>query len=746
MEKLKKSHYFSTSKFTIMMYRYFLALGVFIISTNFSAQESDEKELTVEAIWSDYLFFPSGVDGFRSMNDGEHFTRFTRQDNERCVVKYSFTDVKGDGEIIIHGKDLIYNDKKVVPDGYSFNKDETKVLLTTKRVKKYRRSYEAEYFLYDLKTKKVQPLDETRTPQTLASYSPDGSKVAFIHKNNLFVKDLSKNKVHAITKDGENNKIINATTDWVYEEEFAITKAYEWSPNSEHIAFLRFDESDVKEFTMKYYLNLYPKLYTFKYPKAGEANSKVTLHVVKTKNGKGKQIDLGEYEYIPRLQWSNVENKLLALTLNRHQNHLKYHWIDATERKMPVNTIYEEHDDAYVEIDDNLLFLQDGEHIMRTSEQDGYKHIYKININGDITQITKGKWDVVDFKGIDEEKQLIYYTSAEAGAQYKDLYVIGLDGSGKRKISQQKGSNNATFSTGMKYFVNSWSDANTPPVYSLHKANGELIDVLEDNEMLAQLLEDFEFQPKEFLTVKGAEHALNAWMIKPPNFDPNKKYPVYFNIYCGPGSNMVSDGFGGANFAYHQLLAKAGYIVFCVDTRGTMNRGAAFKKSTYLQLGKLETEDLIAVAKDLQQKKYVDADRIGIMGWSYGGYMTSLAMTKGADIFKMGIAVAPVTSWRYYDNIYTERFMRTPQENADGYDDNSPINHVEKLKGNYFIIHGAGDDNVHVQNTMEMIKALVKANKDFHQFIYPNKDHGIYGGNTRNHLFKMMYEYTLKNL
>jgi dipeptidyl-peptidase-4 len=298
----------------------------------------------------------------------------------------------------------------------------------------------------------------------------------------------------------------------------------------------------------------------------------------------------------------------------------------------------------------------------------------------------------------------------------------------------------------MKYFVNEWSDANTPAVYSLHRADGELIDVLEDNEVLREIINMFDFQKKQFLQVDGAEGKLNAWMIKPPNFDETIEYPVYFNVYCGPGSNMVEDRYDGGNGAYHQLLAKKGYIVFCVDTRGTMNRGAAFKKSTYLQLGKLETEDIIAVAENLSKLSYVDKDRIGIMGWSYGGYMSSLAMTKGAHIFKMGIAVAPVTNWRYYDNIYTERFMRTPEENAEGYDDNSPINHVDKLKGNYLLIHGGGDDNVHVQNTMEMVKALTAANKQFDLFIYPNKNHGIYGGNTRNHLFQMMLDYTLENL
>lgn len=298
----------------------------------------------------------------------------------------------------------------------------------------------------------------------------------------------------------------------------------------------------------------------------------------------------------------------------------------------------------------------------------------------------------------------------------------------------------------MKYYVHSWSNANTPPVYTLMKANGETIAILEDNEILQFLMKEYGFQTKEFFEIQGAAMKLNAWMIKPANFDPSKKYPVYFDIYAGPGSNKVNDAFESANLAYHQLLAQKGYIVFCVDPRGTMRRGAAFKKSTYLQLGKLETEDLLAVAKELTKRSYVDAERLGIMGWSYGGYMSSLVMTKGEGLFKMGIAVAPVTNWRYYDNIYTERFMRTPQENAAGYDDNSPINFVDQLQGKYLLIHGTGDDNVHVQNTYEMVKALVKADKQFDLFIYPNKDHGIHGGNTRNHLFKMMLDYTLENL
>jgi dipeptidyl-peptidase-4 len=711
------------------------------------AQEKDStNELTVEKIWKEYQFYGNGISGFRSMKDGKHYSRFALVDEKKSIMRYSFEDLSGTGENILDGKELVYKGVELKVDGYEFNEDETKLLLTVNRQKRYRRSFSAEYYLYDLKSKTLSPLDSERKPQTLASYSPDGEKVAYIYRNDIYVKTIATGKVKAITEDGKENEIINGTTDWVYEEEFAYTKAYDWSPNSEYIAFLRFDESEVKEFTMMYFEDLYPSPYTFKYPKTGEDNSKVCLKVAKVKNAKTTTIELGDYEYIPRIKFSSTENKLMALTLNRHQNHLKYHWIDVEDKKMPANVIYEETDDAYVEIDDNLYFLKDGKHFIRTSEKDGFNHIYKIGIDGSSQQISEGKWDVIEFMGINEEKGILYYTSAEEGPQYTALYSIHLDGTKKDQISDNKGTNSVTFSQGMQYYVNRWSNINTPPVYSLHDASGKLIIELENNEYLKYYINKVGFQPKKFITVEGAVQELNAWILYPPDFDSTQQYPVYFHIYGGPGSNMVKDTYDGGNGAYHQLLAQKGYIVMSVDPRGTMYRGAKFKKSTYLQLGKLETEDMIAVAQYVKKWNFVDSDRIGIMGWSYGGYMASLAITKGADDFNMAIAVAPVTNWRYYDNIYTERFMRTPQENALGYDDNSPINHVDKLKGKYFIIHGAGDDNVHVQNTMEMITALVKADKDFDQFIYPNKDHGIYGGNTRNHLFRMMLDYTLENL
>ncbi len=701
------------------------------------------QELTIEKIWKKYEFYAKSVEGFKSMKDGETYTRPTK---DKSIKKYSITNETDQGTTLVDGKDLLFNGKEVVYDDYEFNADESKILFLTETTPVYRRSFKAVYFLYDIATNKLQPLDTEHQPQTLAEYSPDGTMVSYIHGNDLLVKNIKSGTVTKLTKDGKKNKIINGTTDWVYEEEFSITKAYAWSPDSKMIAFLRFDEREVPEFSMAMYGDLYPEQYKFKYPKAGEVNSKVTAHIVKVKDASIKPITLGEYEYIPRLNWSETANQLIIQTLNRHQSQLKYHLVDFTAKKPTQRIIFEEKSDTYVEIDNNLLILKDGKSILRTSEIDGYNHIYLLGFDGKTTQITKGNWDVIEFLGIDAANKTIYYSSAEPSSINKAIYSIQIDGSNKKLISSAKGYNEAEFTEGMKYCVLSYSDGNTPPTHSLYKNDGTKLRDLETNEELKNKVKSYNFPQKEFLTFNANGVKLNGWMLKPANFDATKKYPVYFNVYGGPGHNEVLDTWDGNDYIYHQLLAQKGYIVVTVDPRGTMYQGAKFKKSTYLQLGKLEIEDIINTAKEIQKLEYVDPTRIGIMGWSYGGFMASLAITKGADVFKMAIAVAPVTNWRYYDNIYTERFMRTPKENEDGYDRNSPINFVDQLKGKYFLIHGSADDNVHYQNSMEMISALVKANKQFDLFIYPNKNHGIYGGNTRNHLFQMMLDYVLENL
>lgn len=711
---------------------------LFLTCSNLIAQD-----ISVEKIWKNYEFYPRYGQEFNSMSDG---ISYTVSDENYDILKYNIEDLanensNGNPEIIFTASDFSYSE-------YEFNSDESKILFLTNYNSIYRYSYSAVYYLYDRNNKNLERLDEIHEPQTLAEYSPDGKFVSYVHKNDIYIKEISSGKITQLTNDGKRNKIINGTTDWVYEEEYAITKAYDWSPDSKYIAFLKFNEKEVKQFRMTFYNGLYPDSYKFKYPKAGEDNSVVSVHLIDLGKKKCniKPIEIGEYEYIPRIEWAEKSNKLILQSMNRHQNSLKYHLIDCTQKAPKSKVIFEEKSETYIDVDDNLIFLDDGESLLRTSEIDGFKHIYRLDFSGEHRQITKGNWDIIDFLGVDKESNTIYYSSCEPHATQKSIYAINVNGSDKTDLTPERGYNGADFLKGMKYFVHTYSNANTPPVHSLRKNDGSLVVLLEDNAILKNKIEKiYTTTPKKLKSMDLGYTNLNTWMILPHDFDSTKKYPVYFNVYGGPGHNEVLDSYD-RNYMYHQLLAQEGYIVFSVDPRGTMYRGSEFKKSTYLELGKLEIEDIMNAAVKLGEYPFVDVNRIGIMGWSYGGFMSSLAITKGADLFKMAIAVAPVTNWRFYDNIYTERFMRTPEENESGYDENSPINHVDKMKGKYLLIHGSADDNVHYQNTMEMINAMVAADKQFDLFIYPNKNHGIYGGNTRNHLFQMMFDYVKNNL
>jgi dipeptidyl-peptidase 4 len=705
----------------------------FLLSLIATTNSFSQKELTVKDVHGSALFAPRAFYGSYSTPDGLNYLKI--EDNKLKAIPYD--DKK-------KNKTRVIMDISSIPmemDDYTINSTETKVLMAFEQKSIYRHSTVANYYIYDIKGKSLEKLSPSEKLQSLATFSPDGTKVAYILENNLFYKDLATSITTQITFDGKINEIINGTTDWVYEEEFAITQAFGWSPDGKHIGFLRFDESQVREFTMEYNVGeLYPELYTFKYPKAGEDNSKVSAHIYSVDTKKTTAIQLNNYEYIPRISWSTVNNTLVLQTLNRHQNEVNYYKVEQKNDAWKASVFFTETSKTYIDIDDNLIFLNDGKSILRTSEKDGFKHIYQIGFDGSEYQITKGNWDVIDFSGIDAKNKFVYYTAAKKGAIHKGIYKIDLITKKDVAISSETGQNNAEFVTGMTYFIKKYSNANTPPTYTFCDNNGKELKTLEGNETLKERIKTYQFSPKEFVQFDLKGRSLNGWMIKPANFDASKKYPVYIYIYGGPGSNTVIDGWD-SNLAWHQLLAQKGYIVVSVDPRGTQFRGKDFKDKTYLQLGKCETEDFIDVAKLLQTYSYVDKDRIGIQGWSYGGFMTSLAMTKGNGLFKMGIAVAPVTNWKYYDNIYTERFMRTPKENMSGYDDNSPINFTNQLQGNYFLIHGSGDDNVHYQNALEMVNALVKSNKQFDLFIYPNRNHGIYGGNTRVHLYTMMLNY-----
>jgi len=701
---------------------------------------SQKKTVSLENIWKTYDFYPKSVSGFESMQDGNFYTRLDDDEKHAEINKYSFRSGQK-VRTLVNSKDL-----DIEINNYTFSNDEKRILFSTETEKIYRNSSKSIFYTYDLNSKKLEKLSDDKV--MYASFSPSGDKVAYVHSNNLFIKDLSSRKTIQITNDGEVNRIINGASDWVYEEEFGLVQAFFWSPNSKYIAFYRFDESDVKEFSMDMFNNeLYPSQYEFKYPKAGEDNSKLSLHLYNLNENKTSIISLAEdYEYYPRVNWTKTDQLLYVLAMNRHQNELDFILFNTDD--MSAEVLFTETDKYYIDIHDNTTFTEDEQSLIWTSEKSGYKHIYLVDLtNGQMQQITNGEWEVTKYHGMNSDGNRIFYTSTEESPLNRSLYSIGIDGNNKTKLSSKIGTHSSTFSNGMKYYSNTYSTADTPPYISLHNNSGKLIRVLEDNTDLSEKMQEYDLTKKEFFSFTTTEDVnLNGWMIKPSDFDESKKYPVFMFLYGGPGSQQVLNSWGWFNYFWYQHLAQKGYIVACIDNRGTGGRGSEFKKMTYLQLGKYETIDQIEANNYLASLPYVDGNRIGIQGWSYGGYMSSLAITKGADVFKMAIAVAPVTNWRYYDNIYTERYMRTPQENASGYDDNSPINHVDSLKGNFLLIHGTADDNVHVQNTYEMVSALVKANKQFELFVYPDKNHGIYGGNTRLHLYQKMTNFIEGNL
>lgn len=706
---------------------------------------ADKKEVSLADIWRNGTFRTEYVSGFRSMNDGLHYTILERKEEGMQLSKYSYAT----GEFvaaIVSAEDLKVGNDLIGMEAYEFSADEQKVLIATEVEPIYRRSSKAFYYIYDLESKKLEELDKNGK-QMYADFSPAGNKVAYVRDNNLYYKDFSNGETKGVTEDGEYNKIINGASDWVYEEELELSQAFAWSPDGEMIAFYRFDETAVKQWDMKIYNDLYPELYQFKYPKAGEENAKVGIHIHHLSKGTNEAVKFSKpYEYITGIKWNEKANTLVVISSNRHQSEADINLIDPKTSSSKV--VYTEKSDSYIEMPFHIYFLNKGNDFIILSEKSGYRHIYQFGIDGkQKKQVTKGEWPVVEYYGVNEKDGWVYYQSAEDSPMERHIYRVNLNSGKKEKLSQQSGNNEASFSKSFDYYLNYHSNANTPYRISLNNSTGKEIRVLKDNETLKKTLSEFTLSQKTFFNFKTSEGVvLNAWMIKPPNFDEKKKYPVFLTIYGGPGSQTVEDKWGGSNYFWHQLLAQKGYIVVSVDNRGTGARGVKFKKVTYKQMGKYETIDQIEAAKYFSRLPYVDGDRIGVQGWSYGGYMSSLCLLKGADQFKMAIAVAPVTNWRYYDSIYTERYMQTPQENGEGYDENSPINHVEKLKGKYLLIHGTADDNVHFQNTTEMIQALVKADKQFDLFIYPDKNHGIYGGNTRYHLYQKMTDFIVNNL
>lgn len=699
--------------------------------------QAQKKDISLEDIWRKGTFRADYMNSLNSMN-GDFYSLLNTENGNSTVDKYSYKTLEK-VETIVNGANL--NGLKRF-DSYSFNSDETKLILGTNFKPIFRHSFLGTFYMYDIASKTLKLIGEDIQRPT---FSPDSKRVAYAKNNNLFIRDFSNNTLVQVTNDGEKNKIINGITDWVYEEEFAFVRAFDWSANGNHLAFLRFDESAVKTFSMDVYgKEKYPTQHVFKYPKAGEDNAKVTLHIYTlSTNGTAKMI-FGDYEYIPRINWTKDDNILAVRTLNRHQNDLKMYFINA--KTYNTSLILNEKDAAYVAVNDDLTFLDDNSFIW-SSEKDGYNHMYHYNKKGAlINQVTKGNWEVTNYYGFDKDKKTLYYQSVENGSINRGVYSVSLSGENKKILSNPSGTNNASFSKNRHYFINTFSDATTPRVYSLRNDAGKVLKTIKDNAALKQVVSTYNLSKKEFSTINVNGNDLNMYTIKPADFDANKKYPVLMYQYSGPGSQSVSNSWNSANDYWHQMLAQSGYIVVCVDGRGTGFKGRDFKKVTYLNLVKYETEDQISVAKKLADLPYVDAKRIGIWGWSFGGHMSTNCILKGNDIFTTAIAVAPVTTWRFYDSIYTERYMRTPEENPTGYDANSPLNYPELLKGKYLLIHGTGDDNVHVQNAYRMAEALIQANKQFEWGMYPDKNHGIYGGNTRLHLYTKMTNFIKNNL
>lgn len=720
---------------------------LFILICFLSAHSQD---ITLDDLFTKQTFQPSTIVGIASANDGLNYT--TLEKGGEQIVKYSYKT--GERVSLVLDIQSLKNDSLQNISSYRFNADESKVLLMTDRQSIYRRSFTALYFVYNFVTKELTRLSTGR--QQIATFSPDGERIAFVKDNNLFIKSLRFGTERQITTDGQFNKIINGAPDWVYEEEFEFNQAYEWSPDSKQLAYIKFNEEQVATFGFPVYKgmnpeltknSIYPAEYRFKYPKAGEKNSIVSVWVYDIKAGQNIKMDTGSDTdiYIPRIRWSFSGNDLGIMRMNRLQNKLEL--LFANSYTGDSRIIYIEKNKRYIETDflDGLEFLPDNKSFVILSEQNGYKHLYLYDLGGvKIRSLTAGNFDVINFYGYNPDTKMCYYQAAAISPMQREVYGVSLDLKKKITLSTGKGTNDASFSTGYKYFINKYSNLHTPPQITLHEISGKQIRVLEDNNKLKTLVEERKIPLKTFFTVKTSEGiALNGWMIKPSDFNQATKYPVVMTQYSGPNSQQVLDQYG---IGWENYLAANGYLVVCVDPRGTGARGEEFRKCTYGQLGKYESDDQIEAAKYIATLPYADGKNIAIWGWSYGGFMSAMCLAKGGEIFKAGISVAPVISERYYDTVYSERYMGLPSQNPEGYDNNTPIKLASGIKGKLLLVHGTADDNVHYQNSLEFAEAMVQAGIQFQMMTYTNRNHYLQGGNTRMHLYTMFNNFLNDNL
>jgi len=697
---------------------------------------------------TDGKFKPQNVNMPRSMNDGENYTLMV---NNKAIVKYNYKT--GATVDTIFSTFKVKNSSVKQISGYEFSPNENKLIVYTNVKYCYRRTFTADYYVYDIKRNEISTLSDNG-PQEVPLFSPDSRYIAFARENNLYLKKLDFNTESPITTDGQAGSIINGTPDWVYEEEFEQTRYFEFSPDSKMVAFVKFNESKVPQYSFPIYktaanneLTLYPSTVQFKYPKAGENNSVVSVCVYDDYYKGIKTMKLGDTDqdfYIPRIKWTNSVDQLAIFKLNRNQN--KLDMLLANPKSTLSKLTLRQEDKYYVDYEniDFIRFASDNQTFIGVSEKDGYRHAYQYSINGNvIKQLTKGNWDITDIYGFDEKKQVLYYQSAEVSPMQRDVYSMDMKGK-KIRLTDGKGTHNASFNSTLSYFVDNASSLEIPNTVNLRTNTGASVRALANNNALAAQFKSLNLPKKEFFSFTTSENVkLNGWMLKPTNFDPQKKYPVLQVQYSGPNSQQVLDSW---KIEWEYYLATQGYVVVCVDGRGTGARGAEFRKCTYQQLNVLETKDQVETALYLGKQPFIDKDRIGIWGWSYGGTMTLFCMTTGEKVFKAGIAVAPVTDYRFYDTAYAERFMRRPQENFKGYDVSSALLRADKLQGNLLIVHGTADDNVHVQNTMLYIDKLVQADKQFEMQLYTDKNHSILGQQTRRHLYTRMSEFLLKNL
>lgn len=685
------------------------------------------------------------------MADGETYAQISKDGKQ--VVKYSFKTGKQVG--VIFDANVVRGANIGSIDGYVMSPDGRRMLIQTHTKRIYRRSFTAEYYIYTLGNSSVVPLSDGG-PQQTPIFSPDGNQIAFVRDNNIFlVKLLYDNAESQVTKDGKRNEVINGIPDWVNEEEFATNSSMVFTADSKQICWIRYDESAVKEYSMQMFKGSnpsmdeyadYPGFYSYKYPMAGGENSKVAVYSydIKSRQTRKMQLPLDADGYIPRIKMTSDPTKVAIFTLNRHQDNLSIYM--ANPLSTVCQLVIQDKVDKYFKEEAMANIKITDRHILMPSDRDGYMHLYLYTLGGQLKRrVTRGNYEVTDVYGYDEATGDVYYAANELGPQDRQVYVAHQNGKTER-LTAREGYNSATFSAGYKYFINTWSDINTPVVYTLNNNSGKVLSTLVDNKGLKEKLAAYDLGTRElfsFTTSEGVK--LNGWMVKPAGFDASRRYPVIMYQYGGPGNQQVLNswniGMCGQGALLEQYMAQQGYIVVCVDGRGTGGRGAEFEKCTYLRLGELEAKDQVETALWLGSQPYVDKNRIGIWGWSYGGWNTLMSMSEGRPVFRAGVAVAPPTSWRYYDTVYSERYMRTPKENPSGYDEVNPMARVDKLSGALLICHGLADDNVHFQNTAEYTEALVQADKDFKENIYTNRNHSIYGGNTRNHLFRQIVNF-----